>query len=61
MGAEVVRLMKPFGVEAALGAIEQRRSQAMAKRRQVELALKQTIWVLAPVAIPSLPFPARHF
>ena len=33
--------MKPFGVEAALGAIEQRRSQAMAKRRQVELALKQ--------------------
>ena len=41
VGAEVVRLMKPFGVEAALGAIEQRRSQAMAKRRQVELALKQ--------------------
>jgi hypothetical protein len=33
--------MKPSGVEAALAAIEQRRSQAMEKRRQVELALKQ--------------------
>jgi hypothetical protein len=41
VGAEVVRLMKPFGIEAALGAIEQRRAQAMEKRRQVELALKQ--------------------
>ena len=41
VGAEVVRLMKPFRVEAALAAIGQRRSQAMEKRWQVELALKQ--------------------
>jgi hypothetical protein len=41
VGAEVVRLMKPFGVAAALGAIEQRTSEAAEKRRQVELALKQ--------------------
>ena len=41
VGAEVVRLMKPFGVAAALGAIDQRTSEAAEKRRQVELALKQ--------------------
>jgi DNA invertase Pin-like site-specific DNA recombinase len=41
VGAEVVRLMKPFGVAAALGAIELRTSEAAEKRRQVELALKQ--------------------
>jgi hypothetical protein len=41
VGAEVVRLIVPFGVEVARGAIEQRRSQAVEKRRQVELALKQ--------------------
>src|SRR6266478_2128765 len=41
IGAEVVRLMKPLGIEAALGAIELRKSEAAEKRRQVELALKQ--------------------
>ncbi|MGC2223056.1 MAG: hypothetical protein WA624_12155 [Methylocella sp.] len=33
--------MKPFGVAAALGAIEQRTSKAAEERGQVELALKQ--------------------
>jgi Recombinase zinc beta ribbon domain len=41
LGAEVVRLMKPLRMAAALGAIERRRSQAQDKHRQVELALRQ--------------------
>ena len=40
VGAEVVRLLKPLGVEAALQAIEQRTFEAAEKRRQVELSLK---------------------
>ena len=56
VGAEVVRLMKPFGVAAALGAIEQRTSEAAEKRRQVELALKQERfdtmpWILTIVSL----------
>jgi excisionase family DNA binding protein len=41
VGAEVVRLLKPLGVEAALQAIEQRTFEAAEKRRQVELSLKR--------------------
>jgi excisionase family DNA binding protein len=41
VGAEVMRLMKPLGIEAALGAIEVRKSEAAEKRSQIELALKQ--------------------
>ena len=41
VGDEVVRLLKPLGIEAALGAIEARKLQATEKRSQIELALKQ--------------------
>jgi len=41
VGAEVVRLLKPLGIEAALQAVETRRSDAEQVRRQVELALEQ--------------------
>jgi hypothetical protein len=36
-----MRLMKPLGIEAALAAIEVRKSEAVEKRTQLELALKQ--------------------
>ncbi|RUW48930.1 helix-turn-helix domain-containing protein [Mesorhizobium sp. M1A.F.Ca.ET.072.01.1.1] len=41
VGAEVVRLLQPLGVEAALQAIEARRMEAGERRRQIELALEQ--------------------
>lgn len=41
VGIEVMRLLKPLGIEAALGAIEVRNMEAADKRRQLELALKQ--------------------
>ena len=41
VGAEIMRLLKPLGIEAALGAIEARKLQATEKRSQIELALKQ--------------------
>lgn len=41
VGSEVVRLLQPLGIEAALSAVEQRTCEAAEKRRQVELSLKQ--------------------
>jgi DNA invertase Pin-like site-specific DNA recombinase len=41
VGAEVLRLLKPLGVEAALNAIAARTAEAAEKRRQGELALRQ--------------------
>ena len=38
---EVLAVMRPIGVQAALRAIEQRADEGQAKRRQVELALEQ--------------------
>lgn len=41
VGAEVIRVLKPLGIEAALAAIEMRKSQDAEKRSQTEMALKQ--------------------
>jgi excisionase family DNA binding protein len=41
VAAEVLRVLAPLGIEAALGAIEARRSDAAERRRQTELALTQ--------------------
>jgi excisionase family DNA binding protein len=41
VGFEVMRLLKPFGIEAALEAIEVRKLEATEKRSQIELAVKQ--------------------
>ena len=41
VGAEVLRLLKPLGVEAALKAISARTAEAAEKQRQLELALQQ--------------------
>lgn len=41
VGAEVVRLLQPLGVEAALQAIETRTVEANRRRRQLELAIEQ--------------------
>lgn len=41
VGGEVLRLLKPLGLEAALNAIEARSTEAAEKRRQLELALQQ--------------------
>ena len=41
VGAEIVRLLQPLGVEAALHAITECEQQAGEKQRQVELALEQ--------------------
>jgi excisionase family DNA binding protein len=41
VGAEVLRLLKPLGIEAALEAVEARKTEAVEKRRHFELALKQ--------------------
>lgn len=41
VGAEVVRLLQPLGIEAALQAIERREVETGDRRRQVELALEQ--------------------
>jgi len=62
VGAEVLRLLKPLGIEAALAAIEQRAAQDDAKRRQARwsdtveqirgsvLELTYTAWDLEPFA-----------
>jgi len=47
VGAEVVRLLKPLGIEAALQAIEQRTFETAGKRRQVELSLKHARYEVA--------------
>src|SRR3712207_630568 len=41
VGAEVVRLLQPLGIEAAVRAIAESEQRAGEKRRQVELALEQ--------------------
>jgi excisionase family DNA binding protein len=41
VGAEVLRLLKPLGVEAALHAVAARTAEVAEKRRQMELALQQ--------------------
>lgn len=41
VGEEVIRHLRPLGVDAALHAIERREAQAAEARRQVELALEQ--------------------
>lgn len=41
VGAEILRLLKPLGVEAALHAIAARTAEAAEKQRQIELALQQ--------------------
>lgn len=42
IGAEVLRVLQPLGVEAALHAIEERANDSHTKRRQIELALEQS-------------------
>lgn len=41
VGAEVLRVLKPLGLEAALQAIQMQTNEAPAARRQIELALEQ--------------------
>lgn len=41
VGAEVLRLLKPMGIEAALAAIDERAAEDDGKRRQLELAVDQ--------------------
>ncbi len=41
IGAEVIERLQPFGVQAALDALDERRADDAEKRRQVELALEQ--------------------
>ena len=41
VGGEIVRLLRPLGVEAALNATAARTAEAAEKLRQIELALKQ--------------------
>jgi hypothetical protein len=41
VGSEVLRLLEPLGIEAALRAIEAREAEADDVRRQIELALEQ--------------------
>jgi excisionase family DNA binding protein len=41
VSAEVLRMLRPIGIEAALHAVDQCVDQGSAKRRQVELALQQ--------------------
>jgi len=41
VGTEVLRLLRPMGIEAALAAIDERASEEDAKRRQLELSVEQ--------------------
>lgn len=41
VGVEVLRLLNPLGIQAALQAIEQRQTEGDEKQRQVQLALEQ--------------------
>ena len=41
VGGEILRLLKPLGVEAALNAIAAKTAEEVEKRRQIGLALKQ--------------------
>ena len=50
VGAEVLRLLKPLGVEAALDAIAAKTVEVAEKRRQIELALKQARYEAARAA-----------
>jgi hypothetical protein len=41
VGAEVVRILRPLGIEAAVKALEAQRSETSAAQRQLVLALQQ--------------------
>ena len=41
VGAEVIERLQPLGIEAAIGAMEARRTETAGKLRQLELALEQ--------------------
>jgi hypothetical protein len=41
VGSEVVRVLKPLGIDAAVKALEAQASEMSAARRQLELALTQ--------------------
>lgn len=47
VGAEVIERLQPFGIEAAIGAMESRCAENTDKRRQVELALDQARYEVA--------------
>jgi DNA invertase Pin-like site-specific DNA recombinase len=47
VAAEVLRLLKPLGVEAALNAIATRTAEAAEKQRQIELTLQQASYEAA--------------
>jgi hypothetical protein len=44
VGGEIVRLLKPLGMEAALNAIAAKTEEEVEKRRQIDLALKQACY-----------------
>jgi len=50
VGAEVIRLLQPLGIEAALQAIERHEVETGERRRQVELALEQARYEAARAA-----------
>jgi hypothetical protein len=41
VGAEVIERLQPLGIEAAMGAMDARRTENVEKRRQVDLVLEQ--------------------
>jgi hypothetical protein len=41
VGAEVIERLQPLGIEAAIGAMEARRTENAEKQRQIELAIEQ--------------------
>jgi len=47
VGDEVIERLQPFGVEAALAALEVRRNEAAEKQRQIDLALEQARYEVA--------------
>ena len=47
VGAEVINRLQPLGVEAALAALEARRTEAAEKQRQLDLALEQARYEVA--------------
>jgi excisionase family DNA binding protein len=47
VGAEVLRVLKPLGVEAAIKALDAQRDDQSAARRQLDLALKQARFEVA--------------
>ena len=47
VGAEVLRILKPLGIDAAVRALEVQTSETSAARRQLELALQQARFAVA--------------